>query len=100
MPKRTSDYRSEFLSDLKEPAEAVNYLNAALEDSEDTFLLALRDIVEAHQVVRVAGESGLARESLYRMLSPTGNPTYSSLKSILNAVGLSLSVRRAHSVQP
>jgi len=39
-------------------------------------------------MARVAEGAGVAREALYRMLRGTGNPTYSSLRGILNAVGL------------
>ena len=42
-------YREQLLKDLKNPLEAVAYLNAALEeDSTELFLLALRNVAEAH----------------------------------------------------
>jgi probable addiction module antidote protein len=88
MPKRTSDYRTELLKDLADPQEAAHYLNAAVEDSEEMVLVALRDIAESRQMARVAEEAGLARETLYRMLSGSGNPTYSSFIGVLHAVGL------------
>jgi probable addiction module antidote protein len=52
------------------------------------FLVALRDVAEANQMAKVAESACVARESLYRMLSPTGNPTYGTLSSILAANGL------------
>jgi probable addiction module antidote protein len=88
MPKRTSDFRADLLEDLADPQEAAHYLNAASEDSEKMVLVALRDIAEARQMARVAGEAGVAREALYRMLHKTGNPTYSSFMGILGALGL------------
>ena len=88
MPKRTTDFREDLLADLADPQEAAHYLNAALEDSEEMALVALRDVAEARQMARVAGEAGVAREALYRMLRKTGNPTYSSLMGILYALGL------------
>ena len=63
-------------------------LNAAAEDSEKMVLVALRDIAEARQMARVAGEAGVSREALYRMLHKGGNPTYSSFMGILGALGL------------
>ena len=87
-PKRTRDYRSGLLEDLKNPAEATHYLNAALRDSEEMFLVALRDVAEARQMAAVAKDAGVAREAIYRMLSPSGNPTYSNLISILRALGV------------
>ena len=41
------NYRTELLKQLKDPAEAAEYLNAWMNDSEEVFLLALRDVVEA-----------------------------------------------------
>ena len=90
MPKRTTDFREDLLGDLADPQEAAHYLNAALEDSEQMALVALRDIAEARQMARVAEAAGVAREALYRMLSGTGNPTYGSLTGILNALGLKI----------
>lgn len=92
MPKRTSDFREDLLADLADRDEAARYLNAALEDSERMALVALRDVAEARQMVKVAKEAGVARESLYRMLSESGNPTFSNLVAILKSVGLKLVV--------
>jgi len=88
MPKRTTDFRQDLLTDLTDPQEAAHYLNAALEDSDQMALVALRDIAEARQMARVAEEAGVAREALYRMLRKSGNPTYGSFLGILNALGL------------
>jgi probable addiction module antidote protein len=80
------------LKDLADPREAAGYVNAALEDSEEMFLIALRDVAEARQMSKVAIGAGISRESIYRMLSKTGNPTQSSLRGILKALNLKLSV--------
>jgi probable addiction module antidote protein len=91
MPKRTGDYRSALLEDLKEPREAALYLTEALRESEEMFLMALRDVAEARQMAKVAEGAGIARESLYRMLSPSGNPTYHNLIGIFRALGVEFS---------
>jgi probable addiction module antidote protein len=83
------------LDDLADPREAVYYLESALEESKERFLEALRDVAEAHQMTKVAKEAGVARESLYRMLSAAGNPTLSNLLSILGTMGLRLAVEAA-----
>jgi probable addiction module antidote protein len=88
MPKRTRPYRESLLEDLQDPAEAAEYLNAALEDSDEMLLLALRDVAEARQMARVAEDAGVAREALYRMLNKSGNPTFRSLMGILAALGV------------
>jgi len=46
-------------------------------------------------MTHVAEAAGLNRESLYRMLSRRGNPGIHSLKAVLDAVGLRLSVELA-----
>jgi probable addiction module antidote protein len=95
MPKRTRPYHDSLLEDLQEPAEAVAYLNAALADSDEMFLVALRDVAEAKQMAKVAEAAGVARESIYRMLTQKGNPTYGTLVGILAALGLRLSITQA-----
>lgn len=91
--KKTSSYHENLIEDLKDPQEAASYLNAALEDSDEMFLKALRNVAEAHQVANVAEEAGVSRESIYRMLRESGNPTYHSLVGILRALGLRLAVQ-------
>lgn len=77
---------------------AVAYLKAAMEalDSPDDLaggLLALRTVAEAYGGLRaVAAEAGITRESLYRALSPKGNPTLKTLLAVVRTVGLRLSV--------
>lgn len=88
MPKRFTDYRAGFLEELKDEQIASHYLNAALEDSDEMFLKALRNVAEARQMAKVAEEAHISRESIYRMLTETGNPTFASLFGILKAIGL------------
>lgn len=90
MPKRSTDFRRDLLADLADPEEAAHYLNAALEDSEEMALVALRDVAEARQMARVAEEAGVAREALYRMLHRSGNPTFGNFMGILSALGLKI----------
>ena len=84
-------YQDELLRQLKDPSEAAEYLNACYGDSEEVFLAGLRNVVEASGGVRsVARLTELNRENLYRVLSEKGNPTFSSLTSILDAIGISI----------
>jgi len=92
MPKRTTDFREDLLADLADPREAAHYLNAALLDSDEMFLVALRDVAEARQIAAVAEGAGLARETLYRMLSRKGNPTYASLLGVLGTLNLGFQI--------
>src|SRR6266446_8541755 len=88
MPKRTSCYQSWLAENLIDPYRAANYLNAARADSPAAFFKALRKVSESHEMKKLAENAGVSRESLYRMMSETGNPTYSSLEGILRALGL------------
>lgn len=93
MNELTASYKEGLLESLKDPLEAVAYLNAALEDgSQEIILLALRDVTEALGMSEVARESALNRENLYRMLSAQGNPQLSSLNTLLRSIGLRLAV--------
>ena len=80
---------------------AVEYLEAAmaaLDDPDDRAagLLALRTVAEAYGgLAAIAAEAELSRESLYRALSPKGNPTLKTLLAVLKAVGMRLSVEPA-----
>ena len=88
MPKRTRPYRESLLEDLQSPKEAAQYLNAAMEDSPEMFLIALKDVAEARDIPKVAAEAGVARETVYRMLRRSGNPRYGNLIGILRAIGV------------
>ncbi len=77
---------------------AVEYLKVAmtsLDDPDDRAagLLALRTVAEAHGGLGVVAKAaGISRESLYRALSPRGNPTLKTILAVLGAVGMRLSV--------
>jgi len=79
----------------------IAYLNAALEsfnhaEDKEAALLALRAIAEAHGgLSKIAKEAGIQRESLYRALSPKGNPTFKTLLAVIHAAGAKLTVEKA-----
>ncbi len=91
---KSRSYQRNLLEALKDPTEAVGYLNAALEDGEpEVFLLALRDVVDSYGGLgKLAASTSLNRENLYRMLSTKGNPEFFSLSTVLDAVGFRLAV--------
>jgi len=93
MPRRSRKYEIGLAERLKDRRHAVNYLNAAAEDSAEAFLLALRDVAEAQKgMTRVSADANVNRENLYRMLSEVGNPTYFSFRSVLKALHLKFRV--------
>jgi probable addiction module antidote protein len=85
---RSRPYLTGLRERLKDPVYAAEYLNAAERESRDVFLLALRDVVQAHKVSKIAAAAKLNRESLYRALSKQGNPSLSTFNGILKAVGI------------
>ena len=88
-----SSYDNFVLEELRDAELAAEYLSAAAQDgSIQEFLLALRNVAEAHGGIGLLSETtNLNRQSMYKMLSDEGNPTLDSLLSVLKAVGLSLS---------
>ena len=81
----------------KDPEFAAEYLKAALEDSDEprVLLMALRHLAQAQGIAKVAKAAGVERESLYRALSPRGNPRLSTLVAVTKAIGLRLTVEAA-----
>lgn len=91
MKRKHRDYEESLLEALKDPQEALAYLNAALMDEDQrVFLLALKDVLKAQNIdiSAFAQETEITRQNIYRMLSKTGNPRWESLTSLLNALGL------------
>ena len=75
-----------------DPDFAAEYLKAALEDTDEprVLLLALRHLAQAEGIAKIAKAAGIERESLYRALSPRGNPRLSTLVAVTKAIGLKL----------
>lgn len=79
--------------DLRDPEFASAYLQDAWEDSAEEFLIALRKYVQANGgMAQCAEKANVSREALYRMLSATGNPELRSVRAVLQACGLRVSV--------
>ena len=84
----------------KDPVLAAEYLKAAIAQSGEprVLLVALRHLAAAHGMPEVARRAKIERESLYRALSPKGNPRFSTIVAILGGLGLALSVEAAGAV--
>lgn len=76
---------------LNSEEDMAAYLEAALEEGEPSLVAAaLGDIARARGMTQLARETGLGRESLYKALSPNGNPEFSTILKVVNALGLRL----------
>jgi probable addiction module antidote protein len=77
--------------------EAVEYfVNDALDTGDPAYIAhALGIAARAKGMTKVASETGLAREALYRSFSEDGNPSLKSTIAVLKSLGFTLTVRRA-----
>ena len=71
----------------------AGYLNAAAEDEDPSVLLvALADAAKARGMMQVAKDAGLSRVSLYRALKVGAHPRFETVRAVLRALGVKLSV--------
>lgn len=76
---------------LKSEEDMAAYLEAALVEGDSNLIAAaLGDIARAKGMTQVAREAGLGRESLYKALSPAGNPEFATILKVVAALGLQL----------
>jgi len=67
------------------------YLAAVMEDDDPSLLAAaLGDVARAKGMTQLARDTGLAREALYRSLSPGGNPSFATINKVMRSLGLKL----------
>ena len=76
---------------LETEEDMAAYLEAALEEGDPVLVAAaLGDIAREKGMSHVAREAGLGRESLYKALSPSGNPEFATILKVVSALGLQL----------
>ena len=91
MPAKFSRY--DVADYLNSEEDMAAYLEACFEeaDNDAAFIAAaLGDIARAYGMMRLARETGLTREGLYKTLSKDGNPSFSSILKVIHALGLKL----------
>ena len=79
----------------RDPKFAAAYLNSVLGDGDqEELMVALRRISDAlGGVPKLAAIAKLNATTLYRTLSPKGNPELKSMTVLLKAMGMRLAVR-------
>ena len=83
---------------LETEEDIAAYLDAALEEGDPALVVAaLGDIARAKGMSQIARDAGLGRESLYKALSPAGNPEFATILKVMGALGLRLHVEAAQS---
>ena len=74
----------------------TEYLNSALEDGDPAVIsVALGNIARARGMSQLSKETGVTRDGLYKALSPTGNPSFSTVQKVITALGLKVVVQPA-----
>lgn len=90
MKKATKWDVSEYLATAEDRAA---YLGAALEEGDISVIAAaLGDIACAKGMTQLSRETGITRDGLYKALSPTGNPSFDTVRKVVKAFGLKLNV--------
>ena len=89
MSTKTSPFdASEFLKTERDVAE---YLSAVIEEGDYALLIAaIGDIAKARGMSKIATDSGLGRESLYKALNLDSNPRFDTVLRVLSALGVNI----------
>jgi probable addiction module antidote protein len=78
---------------LETKEDMAAYLEAALEDGDPALIAAaLGDVARSKGMTQISRDTGLGRESLYKALSVEGNPEFSTILKVFQALGLRLQV--------
>lgn len=81
---------------LTDDEAIAEYMTAVLEtDDPDLLIAALGDIARARGMARVAKDTGLGRESLYKALAPGAKPRFDTVLRVARALGIKLSAQAA-----
>ena len=76
---------------LKDEESIAAYLSAILEEGDTNLLLsAIGDIAKARGMSKIATESGLGRESLYKALDSSSKPRFDTVVKVLGALGVNM----------
>ena len=82
---------------LKIDEDRQAYLEAALEEAgDDPVYIAhiLGDIAKSYGMTKLAQETGLSREGLYKSFGKQGNPSFVTVSKVANALGLKLTFQQ------
>ena len=73
--------------------EVYAYLQVSLEENNtETLLDVIGAIARSKGMQSIAKELNLSRESLYKSLSPNGNPSFSTVIKVLDLLGYKLQI--------
>jgi len=79
--------------DIKTKEDVIGILEAALEENDPDFLLSvIGDIARSKGMTQISRELNLNRKGLYKSFSAGGNPSFSTVMSVLDNLGFGVSV--------
>jgi probable addiction module antidote protein len=79
---------------LDSPEAVAAYIEAAFEDGDPSLIAhALGVVARARGMSQLAKDAGLSRDALYKAFQPDGNPNLQTLTSVMNALGMKLTVQ-------
>lgn len=84
------------VADLLDSDDAIEaFLAEAMETGDAKFIAsAIGTVARAKGMTKVARETGLAREHLYKSLSENGNPTLETTLAVLKALGFHIAPKQ------
>jgi probable addiction module antidote protein len=81
---------------LVDEADVAEYMRQVMEDGDPALLgAALGDVARARGMSKLAKDTGLSRESLYKSLSGERAPSTDTLFKVIKALGLKLTIEVA-----
>lgn len=85
--KKTTEFDAAAYLDSEEMV--AEYLSLALASGDtDLLLAAIGDVARARGMARIAQETGLGRESLYKALAVGAKPRFDTVFKVLQALGV------------
>lgn len=79
---------------LKTEQDVAAYLQASAEDGDPSSIVtALGTVARAGNMSKLARDTGMTREGIYKALSPDGNPAFSTVAKVAQALGFEFAFR-------
>ncbi|VVN32094.1 hypothetical protein PS662_04935 [Pseudomonas fluorescens] len=78
---------------LDNPEIMAAYISESMKFGDAAFIHALGEVAKAKGMNRVALEAGLNRESLYKLLKGGSKTRFETIRKLMTAIGLELTVR-------
>jgi len=89
------------VSEYLDTEESIaSYLSAVIEEGDPQLLLsAISDVAKARGMAKIASDSGLGRESLYKALKPEAKPRFETIVKVLNSLGVKMQFNAIHELE-